>query len=276
MAFRYTENPNDRYFAESANYSGSAALLDSLHIAPNAKMLVMDAYSANIPLIKMNRTGYVLMGTTAAHIKEALGWNFEYATAQNEFLLSDIVNYFPEIINELTPVGNNGKITVFKKEHKPKSLPEFLQMSDKVVFYASSCTIQTDSYTDCIARNISCDSVLKIGCGNEYDNLLEIDLSRYHAKNNNLYFTADCRLNIFNNDNTDLVVAINSGTKQVYYKSFALNQYLDETSGVGFRKLYFMYPLPDAGNNKGILKMYLWNNGKNELELKNICVWMVN
>jgi len=271
--FRYGDDPFNRYQNEYLNYLGSSRLLDSLKISPTSRMVVMDAYTTNTPFILMNRTGYTLMGADGEHIKRSLDWNYDYAVMQNEFILSDIVNYYPEIVNELEPIGNNGKITVFKKNHRKKNLQEFLMIKDEILFCKSFCSPSNNSCSKFLSTDISCDSILLLNVDREFNDIVEQDISPFMNKEHSLMFWADCRMNKFNQDNTDLVAVINNDVSgQIYYRRFSLNQYLGEEISMAFRKLYFMYPLPVNGAGKNTLKLYLWNNGKNEIELKNVGV----
>jgi hypothetical protein len=272
--FRYNDDINDRYQTEYHNYFGSSRLLDSLNISPDSKILVMDAYTTNTPFILMNRPGYILMGTYTEHIKQSLNWDFDYIAMQNEMILSEIVNYYPPIIDELEPVGTNGRISIYKKQHRSKSLLEFLQIKDPLLFYKSSCTKASDSSNDFFIKNIYCDSIFHIGKEREFGDVIDCDLSENKNNHLSLIFCADCRLSEFNNDNSDLVAAVIRDSEQIYYKKFALNQYLENKVSDNFRKLYFTFPLFFEGNGKIILKLYVWNNGKNEVELKNIGVWI--
>jgi hypothetical protein len=83
LKFRYTEDMNSAVRAEVVNFKGSGKYLDSLKISTDAKILVMKAYSANIPFIMMNRTGYGLMNNSEDDIKESVTWDFDYIAMQN-------------------------------------------------------------------------------------------------------------------------------------------------------------------------------------------------
>ncbi len=276
MTFRYAEDRNNRFRAETINFQGASAYLDSLKISSDARILVINAWSANNSFNLMNRSGYVLMSPNAGTINDAFTWGFDYVVMQNEFILSDVVNGYPEIINELEPMGTNGKISVFRKEHREKNLMEFLQIKNPILYCVNSCSDREDSCIAYLTRNHSCDSTLKLVPENEFTNLIDIDLDWYNTKDLNLYFTADCRINKFNSGNSDMVVSINEDIKQVYYKSYPLNVYLNNTVASEFKKLYFTYPLVNPDGKAQKMSLYFWNNGKNEIELKNVSIWLAN
>jgi hypothetical protein len=194
---------------------------------------------------------------------------------QNEYILSDVLNSYPDIINELEPIGTNDKISIYKKLHREKSLVEFLQIKGPALFCTSSCPDQIDPNVEMLSKKISCDSVLRIKPENEFTDMIKLDISNYNIEGLVLIFNADCRLNVFNQDNTDLVVAIDSGRKNVYYKSFSLNQFRGNKVTTDYLKMSFCYPLQYKNNGDITLSMYIWNNGRNDIELKNIGVWIL-
>ncbi len=169
---------------------------------------------------------------------------------QNEIILAEVVNYYPEIIDQLEPYGSNGKISVFKKQYRKKSFPEFLQIKkDDIIYCKSSCETMNDSCGEWMTQNVSCDSMLLISQEREYRDILETGLHNFESNHLAIIFAADCRLNAYNHDNTDLVATLNDHSGQVYYKSYALNQYLANQISSDFRKLYFMFRLPSDDKN---------------------------
>ncbi|MCX6290595.1 MAG: glycosyltransferase family 39 protein, partial [Bacteroidetes bacterium] len=68
MKKRYTFHEWDRTEITRQNFTGTEQFLDSIGIPKTAKMLVLDAYTTNMPLILMNRMGYALLWTTKENI----------------------------------------------------------------------------------------------------------------------------------------------------------------------------------------------------------------
>ncbi|HRI59067.1 MAG TPA: glycosyltransferase family 39 protein, partial [Saprospiraceae bacterium] len=112
---KYADKPSEQAETTRKNFIGSERLLDSLGIAGNAKMLVIDAWSTNIPLILMNRMGYTLLSTRKEVLVSALNWDYDYVVVQDLYFPSDVVSNYPEILQRLERVGGNGRITVFRK-----------------------------------------------------------------------------------------------------------------------------------------------------------------
>lgn len=106
---------SDRARITTSNFRGSEVLLTRLGVHRKARILVIDSYIPNVPLLLMNRKGYVVMSTTYENISESLGWGYDYIVVQNQFFESDIISVFPDFRKQVVSIGGNGKLTVFKK-----------------------------------------------------------------------------------------------------------------------------------------------------------------
>ncbi|MEO8146649.1 MAG: glycosyltransferase family 39 protein [Bacteroidia bacterium] len=131
QAKRNDSGPWDRYQATINNFTGAEEFLSKNNVAPDARILVIDAYSPNIPFILMNRKGYSVITTSKEEILKALNFKFNYVVIQNQFLLSDVLNNLPELKNYLTRIDGNGKITLYNYHpiEKETSLFEFLGLN---------------------------------------------------------------------------------------------------------------------------------------------------
>ncbi len=111
---RNTFNFWDRGAITYQNFEGADVFLDSLGIARNAKMLVLDAYSTNAPLILMDRRGFTVQNTTKKNLLEGLEFPYDYVVIQDVFLPSDVLFNYPELSEHLDRLGGNGKISVYQ------------------------------------------------------------------------------------------------------------------------------------------------------------------
>ena len=112
---KYAYNLWDRGEVTRHNFTDADKFLDSLKIPKSARILVIDAYSTNAPLILMNRRGYTILSTTKENIEASLKLDFDYIVIQDIFLPSDVVYNYPEILNQIQRIGGNGKISLFKR-----------------------------------------------------------------------------------------------------------------------------------------------------------------
>ncbi len=111
---RYTFNFWDRGAITWQNFKQADVFLDSLQIDRNAKILVLDAYSTNAPLILMDRRGYTVQNTTKENLLQGLSYPFDYIVVQDVFLPSDILFNYPQLSKHLKRLGGNGKISVYE------------------------------------------------------------------------------------------------------------------------------------------------------------------
>lgn len=112
---KYSDKLSEQAETTRKNFIGSEALLDSLQIGRDARMLVVDAWSTNIPLILMRRMGYTLLSTRRDVLEKAMQWEWDYIVVQDMYFPSEVVTAYPEILGLLRRVGGNGRISVFSR-----------------------------------------------------------------------------------------------------------------------------------------------------------------
>lgn len=121
----------EKSFKIESNYEGSALLLDQLNIPKTEKILVFIEESPNFPFMMMERKGFVTISNKRKSIVNFMeNFPVNYVVFDNEIFQKNIFPNYPEIINYLDVLANNGKITVCRKTamHK-KQLSSFLKTS---------------------------------------------------------------------------------------------------------------------------------------------------
>jgi hypothetical protein len=118
---RYTKKAWDKTEKTIDNFYKAEEILDEANIPKNAKILVMDAVAPNIPFLLMNRKGFALLTTNKEDQKNALTWPYDYVVFQNEFFLTDLYKYYPEIITEIEKIYDNGIISICKRRKEKQS-----------------------------------------------------------------------------------------------------------------------------------------------------------
>ncbi len=116
---RYTTRPGDRSELTRANFAGSARWLDSLGVAPTARLLVVDAYSFNLPLLLANRRGWTVLTTSEEDLRAGLAQPAQYVITQDTFFRSDAVASYPLLTEQLTRVAGNGRLTLWRPHPLP-------------------------------------------------------------------------------------------------------------------------------------------------------------
>jgi hypothetical protein len=98
------------------NFTGADVFLDSIGVPRSAKILVIDAYSTNAPLLQAGRKGYTVLSTYYQSIDSALTLPFDYVLIQDRSILSDVLNYYPPLGTKLRRIAGNGRVSVYIKD----------------------------------------------------------------------------------------------------------------------------------------------------------------
>lgn len=131
---KYAPTDWDRGEVTRKNYSDASALMDSIGIEPEARMLVLEPYSTNAPLLLMERRGYTVLRTTPDNIERALLLPFEYLVCQDIYLVANVMHQMdPGFASCLQRVGGNGKISVFRYDESRCGVTPPENMPDAVV-----------------------------------------------------------------------------------------------------------------------------------------------
>ena len=119
---RVSAPPTDYTVFTRDNFRPSARWLDSLGVPRAAKLLVLDAYSCNLPLLLAHRRGWTMLkyrdsplNLTPGNLRRALARpGADYVVTQNVTYGPEVVNVFPAIAARLRPVANNGHLTLWR------------------------------------------------------------------------------------------------------------------------------------------------------------------
>lgn len=254
------------------NFTDSKPYLDSLEIASNDKILVLDAYAPNIPFILMDRYGYVVMTTSKENIAQALSWDYDYLIFQNEFFLSDIYSNYPEIIQKTKVISTNDKITVcmYDSATLTTTLLEYLRL-DKVDPLFSEImtfdTTQTQTWRNANQFDSPGNDHNKVGLITAEDPFgITFKMVNPHFINSKVVsIFIEGKLFSYNSDihETLLVAQIKEDGETLYYNAFDLDSFLKDPGKWQNFNLSFSTPQIQSENLE--LSIYVWNKGKNEL-----------
>lgn len=258
----------DRTFITYSNYIGSNKLLADLKIPENAKMLVIEGYSFNIPQILMNRKAFSLNAEKEPEIKAALNWPYDFIVIQDCYLVSDVIKVYPGIINLIDKIGGNGKISVYKKLDKPNnsSLLKFLKLDMETPVFSGFLDLNQPDSCWKSHKKIECDGII---CGqilpaDEFGISLNLkNLKALTEKSTILIFSSKINIKNQNYIDANVVTSIDSIGKNLYYTSFDL-KYQIEKNNV-WQRVNLMYNIPIIKASENSLGVYIWNKGKNEI-----------
>jgi len=109
------QNLNDVAYTCILDYKHAKSLLDSMAVPADAKLLILDAPTPNLPFIFTERKGYVVMDKAHDKLLQAIGWNYDYAVSQNRHVM-ELLEKCPEIANHLKVIARNEGVTLWKPD----------------------------------------------------------------------------------------------------------------------------------------------------------------
>ena len=260
----------DRTTATINNYKNSESFLDSLGIPSNSKILVLDAYATNIPLILMNKKGYPIISVTRENVLKSLEWDYDYITLQNEFFLSDVYSVYPEIISEITKIADNGSISIciHPDSSVDQTLIGFLGLEDKSPVFETIMTY--DTLNEELWQNTQSTSELSYS-GNR-SGVLTQDMPyglTYKTKELKAitegqrilllssFFLRDSSINC------ELVVSISENGHNSYYKTFNLKELIKPKNM--WERVDLTFQLPHIKSEDYEFAVFIWNTGESRL-----------
>lgn len=267
---RYTFHFWDRGEITRQNFEGSAEFLDELQIPSTSKVLVLDAYSTNAPLILMDRRGYTVQNTTKENLMLGLARPFDYVVVQDVFLPSDVIFNYPELTHKLERIGGNGKISVFKyvdeeldqniysllgitKGYKTFPLDFSITKSEKSPWEYEIETLEVDSGQS------------SIGLMKSDDLFGPVFVLNQNPSKGKMLFQSDF-LHESPEVRFEIVATVMQGDQQLFYRSFPVH--LRKTQG--WQSYFCLFDLPEALSSDMQLKCTIYNPNGVEVEMQNL------
>ncbi|MCK9451443.1 MAG: hypothetical protein M0Q90_07110 [Bacteroidales bacterium] len=265
---RYAFKSWDRTEISRLNFEGGDKLLEAAGLASNAKILVLDAYTTNVPLILLARKGYTVINTSAENLKKAILLEVDWVMIQNRFLASDVLRNFPELASQLIPVANNSKIGLYKKQvtHKALSFEELCLMPQQHLLFSKDqdnfkSLITKDSLTACLSTN------------QEYVILVDSLFVQNPGVGLALAFGAQLKAETIN-PGLSVVLDISDDQGYHFYDSFSLQAFF--ASGLAeSASVHLMLNIPAISLENKRIKSYLWNPAKQYLYFNGLKVSLI-
>ncbi len=255
------------YTGESStadNYEDADRLLDSLGIPKDAKLLVFGNEGSNNAFILLKRKGFVIIEPDSAKIATALQWPYDFIVADDEAMISKVYAHDPSIISKIRKVGGNGKISIYKKDKTIPTLTEkeFFGLDRRKpsfdggqYFEAPVPGIRRVCTGACFGNSRAImDSVT------EYGYTFELrDLEALKAKPSLLYVTLYLQSERAVKDLL-LCVSLKKDGKEMLFRAKSISADAGE-----WKKCVFLQTLPQVAEGESELKVFIWNQGKNNL-----------
>ena len=254
--------------------------LDSIGIPRNAKILVLDAVAPNIPFIRMNRKGYVVVTTSKENLQNALHFPFNYIAIQDNWFMNDIYPNYPEIIDLLSKKADLGAVSIYtiRKEPIQKSLFDFLELNKKISVIHEECTYEISLKSEWEHTEKS-DSVVLEG---QYSGIVlaedEYGLT-YRTKPSPLFTNVDRTLflsaDVLNPELSPecrIVVSIDAPGKNLFFREIPLSMLSSIKSS--WKKTQALINIPKTTIPNSTLTVYFWNKGRNNLHIDNMEIYV--
>ena len=260
-------DPLDLTLLTKNDFHDSERFLDSLHIPQSAKFLNISVFSPNISFNLMNREGFVILmsNTTKEHLESAIDWNYDYIVIQDRYLITNVIDIYPDIINKIEKICGNGKISVYKKKNN-NSINNFYSFfkldSTKCILMKH---ISFDTLSDSAWSNINIiNQKKKVGITtkkNECGRTLKLDrFDTLKLKNKLLLVNAK----IFALDSlkdAKIILSIETENQTIYYQNFKINNYKKNIKE--WIPVQFIFTALPESQKPSRLNLYIWNAGRN-------------
>lgn len=271
----------DRYQATINNFTNADAFLTENKVPRTSLILVIDAYSPNIPFILMNRKGFSVITTSKQEILKALKYDFDFVVLQNEFILSDVLNNYPELKDYLSPINTNGKITLYSynKLKEKKSIAAFFGF-DKLLPIVNA-ELNFDTTMD-VSVWIGADKLMKDNVyanGEKYFSYMDssIQYSATFQTKTNAFDTTTLHTVLFEGDFYSLnslqevFVSCYAGHAEVvnYQQYFDVSTQVKPTDSWQHVSLLFQVNKISASDD---LKVFIWNPKQKSFYYNNLSV----
>lgn len=249
------------------NFKNSDQLMRDLAIDQSAVILVLDAYSPNLPFYHLKRIGHPIINTSEKYLKEALQWQWDYVIIQNEFFFCDIYQQYPQLIHELERVGGNGKISVYRRlyEHTDQELYTFLGMHRKNKIMESDFYPETASPEWSLGANENGDKTFS----NAAFPITFKTKSDFVQKDGDMHLLVNIYAQSPDEHPAELVVKINRQDTTAFYRSYTIYRPNAPVAGA-----WLTVPLTTAREEE--LVVYLWNPEGNQYRVDSARVMIYN
>ena len=268
---KYSDTEWDRGEVTRKNYSGSDLFLDSIGIPADARMLVLEPYSTNGPLLLMQRKGYTILNSNFSNITRALELPFEYIVCQDVYLPPFVLSGEGLQLTEcLERVAGNGRISLFKfvgldcLEAKPPFRPtaELLGGTGSVSF--SSTVNEKDTTGNFNNSGVVLTADRNFGLSFQLDRIDTTSFNRVLAE---IQFDTS---GVARNIACDIAMSLEgSGGVAFYFKSFRV-----DVGKLRSDTVQYLFSIPAELPETSLMRCYLWNRYRQDVPLRSLKVEM--
>ncbi|MES2761255.1 MAG: glycosyltransferase family 39 protein [Bacteroidota bacterium] len=251
------------------NFQDAVGLLDSLQIPVDSKILVMAADGPNNPFILMKRKGFAVIYPGHDMIKYALSWPYNYVVLENTRLINSVYREYPEVSNELRKIGGNENISVFVKNtgNKKNDFDTFFNLTEMQVKYKQRISFDTipdncegidslSSFAYSGKRSGYMDKKNEYGVCTKIINFSPLNKHTSILKVNTQFSSPDELKECF------VCVSITSKDKEILFSANDISHF---TITKEWSRHVLLFNIPKIEETEYLMKIFVWNKGKNKL-----------
>lgn len=253
------------------NFTGTDLILKDLKIAKNAKILILESQAPNIPLMLMNRKGYVVANFSSENIHNALQMDYDYIVTQNQYFFKTIYSLYPKFISETSKIYDNGVISISVKDSNSTSLVDYLNIDEKKIMLDQTMHFDNvkhkkgwrnvnTSNKKSVSGDKSCLLRRTQKYGLTYSNN---DCRNFKGKNLNLLIQSD--YNVSDSCSVEIVLAVNNHTQPTRYQNVDLSTSITQP-GI-WKSHQALFKLPQIQSDSTDITLFLLNKDSAELYL---------
>lgn len=247
------------------NYKTACLALDSLGINKDKKVLIFEPYAPNLPLLTLDRKGYSVMANRTSTIEKALTWDFDVIVFQNEEFITQVIPNYPTILNNITRVWGNDKISICRPTKNEYSFNQFFEIDKKKSIIQSSLNKKDTNrigWSNITPFLLDSNSFLRIKTEN--GPVFSSKSKELFTKENTLYFEGKIKFPVHHNTKITFSISNENG-ENLYFKVKDINIKNKEWNTVRF---WLNIPLIKEENLE--FKLYINNSDKTEINIEKL------
>jgi len=252
-----------------ADYRQAALKMEELNIEKDAKVLVVGAeFAPNLPLILLNRKGYILRWQSKEEMQNVINWDFDYLLFRKTHFFTyyhpkwkDFINHF-----KLLSVGQEVVIAEPTDSLYSYSKKDFMEGENMTLWYEEELKLERPSdHWSGIYLTEEKDG--KVNLENEFALTFDKKIDFETNSKISLFFSAD----IFSHDSLKkaevVVTTLNQAGNTMVYKTYPLNSFSFNQNQWNPIEVNTSFHI-NAETHR--LKLYFWNQAGESFSYKNV------
>lgn len=253
-----------------ANYQMAEETLISLGYERDAKVLIFESFAPNLPLLVMDRKGFSIMANRISTIDKALTWDYDVIVIQNEQFVSNILPTYPGIINKMTKIWGNDRITICKLKENNLNFNSFFELEKKEILvqsFVNETEEENSSWQNVTQHTDDSSSVILMKSKN--GPIFSRHTSNFFKSDKTVFF--EVKLKLPETHNTSITTSVsNKKGENLYYKVKDLKPIIPSNNEWNTMRLWLNIPVINEENLE--FKLYINNSSKDTIYMDNLSI----